>query len=220
MDVARTPAIRRPVRIVTVIGFLSFISVPLLLTLAGLRPGADDNRKPSPRPALDARGLVDEQTYQQMDRYLQDSFALRGLAVRINAKLNDKIWKGDTDQVRRGKGEWLYYGPSLSLLCTEAMRPAEGVATLERFASTVEASGARFLYTLAPEKSSIYPEHLTDRLTTDGRCAFDARDQIRAGLAGQPWYVDLYPEVEQLKATSPGPSTTPATRTGPSRERV
>ena len=134
MDVARTPAIRRPVRIVTVIGFLAFISVPLLLTFAGVRPGADDNRKPSARPALGARELVDEQTYQQMDRYLQDSFALRGLAVRINAKLNDKVWKGDTDQVRRGKGDWLYYGPSLSQLCTEAMRPAEGVAMLERFA--------------------------------------------------------------------------------------
>ena len=205
MDVARTPAIRRPVRFVTFVGFLTFISVPLLLTLVGLRPGADDNRQPSPRPALDARGLVDEQTYQQMDRYLQDSFALRGLAVRINAKLNDSVWKGDTDQVRRGKGDWLYYGPSLSQLCTEAMRPAEGVATLERFASTIEAQGARFVYTLAPEKSSVYPEYLTDRLATDGRCAFEAREQIRTGLAGQAWYVDLYRAVDELKAESPEP---------------
>ena len=97
VDVARTPAIRKPVRVVMVVGFLSFISLPLLLTLVGMRPGADDNRKPSPRPELGARSLVDEQTYQQLDRYLQDSFALRGLAVRINAKLNDKVWKGDTD---------------------------------------------------------------------------------------------------------------------------
>lgn len=209
MDVARTPAIRRPVRIVTFVGFLTFISVPLVLTLLGMRPGADDNRQPSARPALDARGLVDEQTYQQMDRYLQDSFALRGLAIRINAKLNDEVWKGDTDQVRRGRGDWLYYGPSLSQLCTEAMHPAEGVATLDRFAATIEGEGARFLYTLAPEKTSVYPEYLTDRLAADGRCAFEARDQIRAGLAGQAWYVDLYPAIEQLTSTSAEPLYNP-----------
>jgi hypothetical protein len=179
--------VRRKVDIVVLVGFLAFLALPLMLTLTGVRPGSYDNRAPTEAPALGGDNLLEARTYQQLDRYLQDRFAFRGLAVRISAKLNDKIWKGDTDQVKRGQGDWLYYGPSLDQLCTEAMRPAEGLAVLDRFATTVQASGADFRYVLAPEKTSIYPENLTDKGRADNECAVEARDELRRGLEGQAW---------------------------------
>jgi hypothetical protein len=190
---------------VVLVGFLAFICLPLILTVAGTRPGSYDNRAPTDAPALGGDNLLDVATYQQLDRYLQDRFAFRGLAVRISAKLNDQIWRGDTDQVRRGRGEWLYYKPSLDQLCTEPMTPAEGLDVIGRFARTVEAGGARFRYALAPEKTSVYPEHLTDKSRTDNECAVEARDEIRRGLEAQSWYVDLYRPIEALKTASAEP---------------
>ncbi|MEA3217272.1 MAG: hydrolase-like domain, acetyltransferase AlgX, partial [Acidimicrobiia bacterium] len=149
---------RRKVHYIVLVGFLAFLVVPLALTLAGRRPGASDNRQPSPAPTLGGDALLQASTYQQLDRYLQDRFAFRGLAIRVSAKLNDKLWKGDTDQVRRGKGEWLYYQPSLTQLCTESLSPAAGTNALGQLVSALEAGGKTVRYLLAPEKSSIYPE--------------------------------------------------------------
>ena len=115
---------RRATQLAVVVGFLAFISVPLLLTLAGVRPGSTDNRQAATAPDLGARALVDERTYQDLDRYLSDQFALRELAIRADAKLDDVVWKGDRGDVRRGEDGWLYYAPSLTRLCTEPMAPA------------------------------------------------------------------------------------------------
>lgn len=197
----------RHVQILVVAGFVAFLAFPLALTLAGVRPGAPDNRAPSARPPLGARNLVDEATYQKLDRFLQDRFAFRGLAIRVNAKLNDKVWKGDTDQVRRGKGDWLYYAPSLTRLCTEKLTPAGGVDVLTRFAAGAQAAGKTFRYTLAPEKPSIYPEFLSGRSVSDLPCEAEAREQVRNGLQanGSSWYLDLYDDLAALKASSEEP---------------
>jgi hypothetical protein len=198
---------RRATQLVVVVGFLAFISVPLLLTLAGARPGSTDNRQAAAAPDLGPRSLVDERTYQELDRYLSDQFSLRELAIRADAKLDDVVWKGDRGDVRRGEDGWLYYAPSLTRLCTEPLAPADGVAVLDRFAAGLQSQGVEFRYLLAPEKSTLYPEHLTDRLRGDGECGREAVEVLRGelGSAERPWYVDLYEPLEALKAASPEP---------------
>ncbi|MPY95228.1 MAG: hypothetical protein GEV08_19875 [Acidimicrobiia bacterium] len=189
-------------RLLVVVGFLAFICVPLVLTLAGQRPGATDNRAAGDLPALSARRLVDEQTYQELDRYLSDQFALRALAIRADAKLDDVLWKGDRGDVRRGEDGWLYYAPSLTQLCTEPLAPVDAVRVLDRFAAGLESQGTTFRYLLVPEKSTLYPEHLTDRLRDDAACGREAVDVLRGelGQPTRPWYVDLYEPLAELKA--------------------
>lgn len=198
---------RRATQLLVAIGFLAFISVPLLLTLAGARPGSTDNRPAAAAPPIDARSLVDERTYQDLDRYLSDHFSLRELAIRADAKLDDVVWKGDRGDVRRGEDGWLYYAPSLTRLCTEPLAPGDGVRVLDRFAAGLEAEGVEFRYLLAPEKSTLYPEHLTDRLLDDGECGRAAVHLLRRelGSPSRPWYVDLYGPLEALKASRPEP---------------
>jgi hypothetical protein len=193
------------VHTVILAGFVAFLAIPLLLTLAGRRPGAPDNRAPSPAPELGGRALLDTGTYQQLDRYLQDRFAFRGLAIRVSAKINDELWKGDTDQVKRGKGDWLFYGPSLNQLCTEKMTPGQAVTTLAGFADKLSAQGKTVRYVLAPEKTSVYDEFLTKRTETDSQCERDARDAILRGLDRRPWFLDIYGAVRALKATASEP---------------
>jgi hypothetical protein len=199
---------RRGVRLLVVVGFLTFITLPLLVTVAGVRPGSVENRAATEVPDLGGQALLQENTYQALNQYLIDRWAFRGLAVRANAKLNDKVWKTEAaGDVRRGKDDWLYFGPSLRRLCTEALTPTQSLDVLDAFARAIEASGRPFVYALAPEKTSIYPEHLTDRQRNEGSCAFAERDKLRAALAdpARTWNVDLYGPLETLKAQSPVP---------------
>lgn len=198
---------RRFSQTIVVVAFLGFVSVPLLLTLLGQRPGATDNRAVAEPPDLSPRALVDERTYQELDRYLSDQFALRELAIRADARLDDLVWKGDRGDVRRGEDGWLYYGPSLTQLCQEPMGPQVAVEVLDRFAAGLDERGVEFRYLVAPEKPSLYPEYLTDRLRGDGECGRGQVALLRAelGAASRPWYVDLYEPLEQLKAQSDEP---------------
>lgn len=200
-------SMRRLAQILVVVGFLAFISVPLVLTVAGQRPGSTDNRSASQAPDIDAVSLFDTKTYVALDAYLSDRFSLRGLAIRANAKANELIWKGDRGDVRRGTDGWLYYGPSLTRLCTETTTTEQGVAILDRFARGLEGRGVTFRYLLAPEKTTVYPEHLTDRLRNEGACGRQALARLRAELGdpSRPWYVDLFGPVEALKRESAGP---------------
>jgi hypothetical protein len=199
---------RPGVRLLVLVGFVAFITFPLLVTVAGVRPGSVENRSPTAAPALGGQALLREGTYQSLNQYLIDRWAFRGLAVRANAKLNDKVWKTESaGDVRRGKDDWLFFGPSLRRLCTEALTPTQSLDVLDAFARAVEASGRPFVYALAPEKTSMYPEFLTDRQRNEGSCAFAERDKLRAALAGpsRPWSVDLYGPLESLKAQSAVP---------------
>lgn len=192
-------------RTLVLIASLVFLVVPLSLTVAGIRPGAPDNRAPSSRPALGPRELVDQKTYQQLDSYLSDRFAFRGLAIRSNAKLNELVWKGDRGDVRRGEDGWLYYGPSLDRLCTEKLTVADASVALDRLADAFAAKDVTFRYVLAPEKSTIYPEHLSDRLRRDAECGGAAREELLVRLRPKEWFVDLFEPLAAAKPTAVEP---------------
>lgn len=201
-------AMRRWVRTLVLVGFIGFITMPLLVTVAGVRPGSVENRSTTQAPDLGGQALLREKTYQSINQFLIDRWAFRGLAVRANAKLNDKLWRSEfAGDVRRGKDDWLFFGPSLRRLCTEPLTPTQSLEVLDRLAATIEGSGRTFVYALAPEKTSIYPEYLTDRQRNEGTCAFAERDQLRAALQApsRAWNVDLYGPIEALKAASSTP---------------
>ncbi len=196
---------RTPVKYLVVVGFVLSISVPFVASVAGLKPGNVENRAATAAPDLGGDALLKEKTYQALNRYLADRFALRGLAVRTNARLNDKIWKADSGDVRRGSDGWLFYHPSLRRLCTENLTVEGGLEVLDRFASQLDTSGRGFVYALAPEKSSVYPEYLADRSLDDGECAFEARDRLTEQLEARSFGVDLYGPLLERKAAQPEP---------------
>lgn len=196
---------RRFSELVVVAGFAAFLFVPLALTIAGTRIGStDENRVASDRPPLGLRELFDAETYVELDGYLSDRFSLRGVAIRLNARLNDLVWKGDSGEVRRGRDGWLYYVGSFDALCGADASPEEAVQHLDRFVRTTLGRGARVRVAVAPAKTSVYPEHLSETLAHDATCAMGARDRITEALAApsRDWNVDLYGPLRDAKAAT------------------
>ncbi|GAB3282488.1 hypothetical protein GCM10027563_12440 [Parasphingorhabdus pacifica] len=62
--------------------------------------------------------------------------------------------------VIEGENGWLYLGHDVSYQCVPRMELSGVMASLRRWRSVVEASGREFELVIAPDKSSVYPEHL------------------------------------------------------------
>ena len=137
--------------------FLLLCLIPSLGILVFGESGAAANEILSPRPRWGwdmLSGTAD---------YLADHFALRQQMVTLWSRLNALLGSSTDEQVLLGTDGWLYYSPSLPdylgehLEDTELEQIARNLAGLQK---QCEESGRRFLFTMAPNKNSLYPEHM------------------------------------------------------------
>ena len=137
--------------------FLLLCLLPSLGILIFGESGAAANEILSPRPRWGWEML------SQTGDYLADHFAMRQPMVTLWSRLNAALGRSSAEQVRLGREGWLYYSPSLPdylgehLSEEELERIARNLASLQR---QCEESGRRFLFTIAPNKNSLYPEHM------------------------------------------------------------
>jgi hypothetical protein len=108
-------------------------------------------------------------------------------------------------KVIEGADGWLYFGYDVEGKCVPIRPPDQIITAVQRLRAAVEASGRRFVLVIAPDKSTMVPEHLPDsfagqqcaraygeqfwhRVTTEGG-ALDLRSGIRdVAKTGVPVY--------------------------------
>lgn len=62
--------------------------------------------------------------------------------------------------VIQGKNGWLYYGGDVSNACIPEGSVQQNMAAVNQLAQAVRASGRRFVFAVAPNKSTVYPKYL------------------------------------------------------------
>ncbi len=145
-----------------------FIALFLLLCLtpfAGLllgfesAGGANETLSPPPRLGLTLLNACAD--------YVADRFALRQQMISLWSLINEKLLRTSAEeQVILGSDGFLYYSDTLgdytgvSLTDGELEQIARRLAELQR---ALEAEGKRFVFTVAPNKNSLYPEHMPAR---------------------------------------------------------
>lgn len=97
--------------------------------------------------------------------YFEDHFAFRSAAIDLNARMRvGMLATSPTDQVIVGSDGWLYYGGTLTdYLGTKPLseRDIVNIAhNLELMQGYTEAQGASFTLLIAPNKNTLYPEHM------------------------------------------------------------
>jgi hypothetical protein len=105
-----------------------------------------------------------------------------------------------------GKDGWLYVGEDFERPCTPKRTVAEIFERLERLERLVTESGRRFVFTIAPDKSSMVPENLPG--TVVGRDCAEARKREfwKQLPAGAPrGYFDLLAPLEREEERDPEP---------------
>ncbi len=100
--------------------------------------------------------------------YIADHFALRQEIVTANAMLQTGLLAtSPAEDVIYGTDGWLYYAETLddyqnraTLTDEEVQQIAQTIADMQAYC---EARGAQFVFTIAPNKNSLYPEHMPAR---------------------------------------------------------
>ena len=101
----------------------------------------------------------------QLGEYFEKHFAFRALAITADAKIQSSVFStSNNDSVIVGRDGWLYYKSTLDNYLGKNVfseRKADSVAhNLELLQSFCESRGISFMFTVAPNKNSLYPEHM------------------------------------------------------------
>jgi hypothetical protein len=139
-----------------VVIFCLIIAFPLFQMLVGVFPEAKIEEK-RPLATLED-GLTS---------YYDDHFGFRGSMIFLNNYLDLNIFKiSPNKEVVMGRGGWMYYAPSYesNSFVLNRVDVEEAAKKIFDFQEKVEADGKKFVFVVAPDKESIYPEFLREKL--------------------------------------------------------
>lgn len=174
---------------------LAVLLVPFagMLVFGEAAPAA--NEVLASRPSLKSSdGSFNTGVLSDAQDYIADRFFLRQESASVWAAINAGLLRTSVeDGVVLGSKGWLYYGETvddymgLGLADAQLTAAARNLALMQEYVLSL---GGRFVFTIAPNKNSLYPEYMPGRVPA-GRGANRERLPALLELAGVN-YVDLY----------------------------
>lgn len=148
--------------------FIAICSAPLIGLLLGYKNINVEKRPLATMPELIAEGELNTSYPKGIEDYLADHYAFRPQLVAADAVLNEFLFgESVNSQVIIGKEHWLFFLPTLKdymkddvLSDNEIYRMAR---TIDLQKEALKKTGVTFVFTVAPNKASIYPEYMPDR---------------------------------------------------------
>ena len=142
-----------------------------------------------------AGGQLNADYLPQLMGYVEDNYFGRRELVSAWSAFNQTVLRTSiADNVVLGKDGWLYFGDTLNdytgaelMTDREIFCAARNLALIQEFC---ERQGARFLFVIAPNKNSLYPEHMPE-LTVSGQRR-NAQRLLEQLAAQRVPYVDLF----------------------------
>jgi hypothetical protein len=184
--------IRKALEWLLIATFLIAISLPLvgkLLPSTGAF-ALTENRLPAPMPSIrlgePGWGWSIASFPRRFERYWNDSFAFRWYLIRAHSLAKLALGASPSQKVILGESGYLYYSGQRSLDYFRGTHPftrpelERSIQELERRQRLLAAKGIRYLIVVAPNKETIYPEFMPDRLRPVS--AVSRLDQLIEGL--------------------------------------
>ncbi len=138
---------------------------PLIGMLVNPTTETTENREMAEFPKLLKKNRLNEQFLIGIGKYFEDHFAFRPEMVGANAVARSRIFlTSATEQIVVGTDGWLYFKGTLddyqgvNILSDRALYMI--AHNLSLMQGLVESSGAKFFYTVAPNKNTLYGEHM------------------------------------------------------------
>ena len=124
-----------------------------------------ENRELADIPDIRENGEWNRTYLQELGTYFEEHFAFRPLLVTVDSVIQSRVFKvSNMDTVIVGTDGWLYYTATLddylgknTLSERGIYNAAHNISLMQRY---VEDKGAVFLFTVAPNKNSLYGENM------------------------------------------------------------
>lgn len=185
--------------------FLALCLIPSLgLLVFGPAQPAANEVLPAPPAWTDEEGRPNAAYLNDLSDWLDRRFALRQELVTAEHRLMTAVFRTSPEEdVILGKDGWLFYGETLAdyeglgrMTDREVWCAARSLALMQERCA---AQGARFLFTIAPNKNSLYGDRMPDRYPRGtGESSAEA---LAAALADQGVaYADLFTPLREAGA--------------------
>ena len=141
--------------------------------------------------------------FREFDTWFSEHFAFRAQLVTVRSLMIGKVFKTSADaDVIMGSNDMLYYTPTADdYLDTDLLSDA-AIAnlghTLRLIQSYCAENGATFVFTMAPDKPSIYPEYMPKYFRVSGDEG--NAERLAKELADDNLYCNLIEELTNVKA--------------------
>jgi alginate O-acetyltransferase complex protein AlgJ len=162
---------KSPLDFLLVISFLSVLTGPMIVDSLGFQVGPDtsENRTLSSLPVIES--FADLEAFpKSFDSYYQDVFGLREVLVEYYGRYKLFLGSSPSEKVIIGQNGWLFYTGNKVIDNVRGIRPLSN-AYLEKERQHIEAKskwleslGIKYIYLIAPDKHSVYSEHLPNLL--------------------------------------------------------
>ena len=144
---------------------LLFLLIPFVCTFFVPTTKTTENKELAAFPSLTEDGKWNVSFFSDLGAYFEDHFAFRQQLVTANAKLRSSLLHTSAaDNVIVGEDGWLYYAGTLDdYQGTNQLsdRSLYNIAhNLSLMQGMTEAMGAKFFYTIAPNKNTLYGENM------------------------------------------------------------
>lgn len=165
------------------------------LFLLPFSKGTSAEKRPlSEFPEMFAQGKVNMEFFSELDTWLAEHFPFRSAIISTNNLLKATLFgSSDEDQVIVGKNGWLYFSQTLpdyfgENVMTEAQL-RQIVTTLSLMEEQVTQSGGKFVFTVAPNKNTIYPQYMPSYYRPSQTAT--NLDRLTALLREESYFADL-----------------------------
>lgn len=145
--------------------FLGIMALPFYGLVFGNSSQPMGNEEQVQAPALKEGGKVNPSFLKDAGDYFEQNMAFRNVLISANTRISSDLFGVSANhQVIVGKNGWLYYADSLDdyqgigLLSQRALYNV--AANLRMMQEAVKQQGGSFVFTVAPNKNSLYPENM------------------------------------------------------------
>ncbi len=185
--------------------FIALCLMPLAGILLNYKNVNTEKRALAAKPQFIKNGSINKQYTKQYDDYFTDHFALKPDFITLYANINKVLFNESvSDQVIIGKDGWLFFAPTLNdyikkdvLSDNEIMRLTKSLLLQQQY---IKGKGRSFIFTVTPNKSSIYGQYMPSRFRPVENLSNIEKLSVCLNDAGVE-YLDLF---EILKEESGG----------------
>ena len=201
---------KQAVRIAYIALVASVCTLPLIGSFFGWGSQSTENRTMLTLPKLlettEDTTRIDTRYTAKLGDYYAEHFGFRQELVTADAWLNETLFgRSVNDKTTVGRDGWYYLNETLGDYTGEAALSERGIYRLQKTIALMngyaEDNNITMLFFAAPNKNSIYPEHMPRHIRRSSQPT--NLDRLNRVMGGRSYYLDIKSELLSLRESQP-----------------
>lgn len=194
----------RRLKLCYIILFLTVCCIPVYTMSFLAELESAEKRELQEKPDLWEDGRIDPEYTKKMDQWLSDHFSFRSrLAANFSMIKADLFATSSEESVIVGREDWLYFAETLDDYMQRRVLSDEELIRIRKILTLVDeyvtSKGGDFLFFVAPNKNTVYPEYMPYYYPKG--TGSSSLERLNRALEGSSFYRDVSAVLKEKKAS-------------------